>query len=143
MYDKHSKNQIEEKPTLIYESSYGNETIQLQIATYNIEKRLYIGMLTKIEGTDIWEPFGDLTVNLPFESLNPNEAFIKDFCVKEKIKFIKKYKLGKVLPEKGHSGFCTYEKVAFDLKKLEKLDPEGMELFYKEHPELKGTNQHE
>lgn len=115
---------------------YGQEEIQLEIATYASGKGLYIGMLAKDEDSGVWESFSDLTVNLPTEKIEPNEAFIEDFSSKEKIKFIRKHKLGKILPEKGHSGFCTYAKVAFNLKRLEEVDPEGMKLFYKEHPEL-------
>ena len=32
-------------------------------------------------------------------------------------------------------------KVAFDLKRLEELDPEGMKRFYKDHPELEEQSQ--
>jgi hypothetical protein len=31
--------------------------------------------------------------------------------------------------------------VAFDLKRLEELDPEGMKRFYKDHPELEEQSQ--
>lgn len=85
--------------------------------------------------------FSDLTVNLLFERSDVHEAFIQDFGSKEKLKFIQKHKLGKILPERGHSGFCTYAKVAFNLKRLEELDPEGMKRFYKDHPELEEKSQ--
>ena len=32
-------------------------------------------------------------------------------------------------------------KVAFNLKRLEELDPEGMKRFYKDHPELEEKSQ--
>lgn len=136
MNKKNIKISAEGKAILDYEWPYGQEEIQLEIATYASGKGLYIGMLAKDEDSGVWESFSDLTVNLPTEKIEPNEAFIEDFSSKEKIKFIRKHKLGKILPEKGHSGFCTYAKVAFNLKRLEEVDPEGMKLFYKEHPEL-------
>lgn len=116
-----------------------DEEIKLEIGTYYTGKGLYIGMLAKEDG--VWESFSDLTVNLPFERSDVHEAFIQDFGSKEKLKFIQKHKLGKILPERGHSGFCTYAKVAFDLKRLEELDPEGMKRFYKDHPELEEQSQ--
>ena len=143
---------MKEKPILGYDWELGHEEIQLEIGTYDTGKGLYIGMLTKEDG--IWESFGDLTVNLPFERSEANEAFIQGFCSREKLEFIKRHKLGKVLPEKGHSGYCTYDnilsvlsgyctydKVAFDLKRLEEFDPDGMKRFYEEHPELQEKKQ--
>lgn len=125
---------MKEQPILGYDWEMGHEEIKLEIGTYYTGKGLYIGMLAKEDG--VWESFSDLTVNLPFERSDVHEAFIQDFGSKEKLKFIQKHKLGKILPERGHSGFCTYAKVAFNLKRLEELDPEGMKRFYKDHPEL-------
>ena len=130
---------MKEQPILGYDWEMGHEEIKLEIGTYYTGKGLYIGMLAKEDG--VWESFSDLTVNLPFERSDVHEAFIQDFGSKEKLKFIQKHKLGKILPERGHSGFCTYAKVAFDLKRLEELDPEGMKRFYKDHPELEEQSQ--
>lgn len=130
---------MSEQPILGYEWEMGHEEIKLEISTYYMGKGLYIGMLAKESG--VWESFSDLTVNLPFERLKVNEAFIQDFCSEEKLEFIKRHKLGEILPERGYSGFCTYAKVAFDLKRLEELDPKGMKRFYGEHPELQEKNQ--
>lgn len=130
---------MSEQPILGYDWEMGHEEIKLEISTYYMGKGLYIGMLAKESG--VWESFSDLTVNLPFERLKANEAFIQDFCSEEKLEFIKRHKLGELLPERGYSGFCTYAKVAFDLKRLEELDPKGMKRFYEEHPELKEKKQ--
>ena len=130
---------MKEQPILGYDWEMGHEEIKLEIGTYYTGKGLYIGMLAKEDG--VWESFSDLTVNLPFERSDVHEAFIQDFGSKEKLKFIQEHKLGKILPERGHSGFCTYAKVAFDLKRLEELDPEGMKRFYKDHPELEEQSQ--
>lgn len=130
---------MKEQPILGYDWEMGHEEIKLEIGTYYAGKGLYIGMLAKEDG--VWESFSDLTINLPFERSDVHEAFIQDFGSKEKLKFIQKHKLGKILSERGHSGFCTYAKVAFDLKRLEELDPEGMKRFYKDHPELEEKSQ--
>ena len=97
---------MKEQPILGYDWEMGHEEIKLEIGTYYTGKGLYIGMLAKEDG--VWESFSDLTVNLPFERSDVHEAFIQDFGSKEKLKFIQKHKLGKILPERGHSGFCTY-----------------------------------
>ena len=67
--------------------------------------------------------FSDLTVNLHHAPLNGvNEAYIdhkfqqKSICV-----LFGKYKLGRVLPETVASGYCTFQKVAFDLKKTGRI----------------------
>ena len=102
---------MKEQPILGYDWEMGHEEIKLEIGTYYAGKGLYIGMLAKEDG--VWESFSDLTINLPFERSDVHEAFIQDFGSKEKLKFIQKHKLGKILSERGHSGFCTYAKVAF------------------------------
>lgn len=51
----------------------------------------------------------------------PNEAYIDNFLSKESLRFIKKHKLGVILPEIGFSGYCTYAKVAFDMERLREL----------------------
>ena len=78
------------------------------------------------------ESYGDLTINLPYEDVERNEAFISDLNWKYKIKFIRKYKLGRVRRRVGHSGYCTYRLVQFNLKKLVEYDPEGVEKFLAE-----------
>ena len=76
------------------------------------------------------DQFGNLTVNLPMSSMippEPNEAYIDHFLSKENLRFIKKHKLGVVLPEIGFSGYCAYAKVAFDMERLREFDPKGVE----------------
>ena len=54
------------------------------------------------------ELFSDLTVNLHHAPLNGvNEAYIDHNFSKEQLRFIRKYKLGRVLPETVASGYCT------------------------------------
>ena len=118
-----------EQKILQYESKFGKEEIILQVRSYGAEGRLFIGMAKPGEEE---ASYGDLTVNLSYEEVEVNEAFISDFACKYKLKFIRKYKLGKVQQRVGHSGYCTYRLVQFDLKKLAEYDPEGVEKFLAE-----------
>ena len=65
--------------------------------------------------------------------LRVNEAYINHNFSKEHLRFIRKYKLGRVLPETVASGYCTFQKVAFDLKKLAEYDPQGTREFMESH----------
>lgn len=125
---------MEKRQTLEYNWEFGKTEIALEVAEYMQGNGLYIGMLSREpEG---WDSFGDLTVNLPFAPAEANEAYISHDFSKEKIAFIKKHRLGKVLPETASSGFCIFQKVAFNMERLRELDPEGVENFLKHHPEL-------
>lgn len=122
------------KQTLDYDWELGKEDIRLKIGSYMYGNRLYIGMLSKEE--EGWASFADLTVNLPHASAKANEAYIDHNSGEAKIQFIQKHRLGKILKETACSGFCTFQKVAFDMERLRELDPEGVERFLKQHPKL-------
>ncbi|MCC8102435.1 MAG: DUF4313 domain-containing protein, partial [Clostridiales bacterium] len=47
--------------------------------------------------------------------------------------FIQKNKLGTVLPEVGYSGYGQYAKAAFDMDRLKKFDPIGVERHMKQY----------
>ena len=89
--------------------------VLLTIGSYAESKNLYIGIY-----------FDDLTVALPNSTLELNEGFISGDSTREKLDLIQKYNLGKILNEKGYSGFGAYPKVAFDLEKLAEYDSEGV-----------------
>lgn len=122
---------MEEIKTLSYDWEYGHEEVVIKVGSYIKGKRLYIGLAHMEEGN--LENFSDLTVNLPFEPAEENEAYIEDFLSKSHLKFIKRYKLGEILPESGFSGFVKYTKVAFDLERLAEYDPEGIEKYRRLH----------
>lgn len=126
----------EKKEILDYNWEFGKEKVRLSIDTYAYGGGIFIG-LESCDENGVWEDFADLTVNLPHEYTEPDEAFINDFGSKDKIRFIKENKIGRIMRAKGHSGYCTYAKVAFDLNRLKELDPEGMERFYQVNPDLK------
>ena len=123
---------MEEPKTLSYDWQYGREELFLQIDGYGNDDNLYIGLYHMEDGCP--ESFADLTVNLPFATLNNiNEAYIDHNFSKEKLRFISQHKLGKILPDTASSGYCIFQKVAFDLKKLAELDPEGTKAFMERH----------
>lgn len=126
----------EERKILDYNWEFGKEKVRLKIDTYAYGGTIFIG-LESCDENGVWEEFGDLTVNLPDEYTEPDEAFISDLGSMDKIRFIEENGLGLVMPGAGHSGLCTYVKVALDLDRLKELDPEGMECFYQVNPDLK------
>lgn len=118
---------MDEVKTLGFDWEFGHEELAVAVASYVNNGCLYIGLYSKTE--EGFEPFGDLTVNLPMSSVvppAPNEAYIDSFLSRENLRFIKEHRLGRVLPETGASGYCTYAKVAFDMERLKELDPKGV-----------------
>lgn len=119
-----------EQKSLEYEGSLGKEEIILKVGAYHCKNRLFIAMVKKTDQKE--ELYGVLTESLPSEDIKVNEAFIADLECKYKLQFIRKYKLGEVLQRVGHSGFCDYRLVHFDLEKLSEYDPEGVKKFLAE-----------
>lgn len=127
---------MEEPKTLSYDWQYGREKLFLRVDSYMNDDNLYIGLYHMEDGCP--ESFADLTVNLPFAPLGGiNEAYIDHNFSKEKLRFTKQYKLGTIQPDTASSGYCIFQRVAFDLKKLAELDPEGTKRFM----ERNGTQQ--
>ena len=127
---------MEEPKTLSYDWQYGREELFLRVDSYMSDDNLYIGLYHMEDGYP--ESFADLTVNLPFAPLGGiNEAYIDHNFSKEKLRFIKQHKLGTIQPDTASSGYCIFQRVAFDLKKLAELDPEGTKRFM----ERNGTRQ--
>lgn len=119
---------MEEPKTLSYDWQYGREELFLRVDSYMSDDNLYIGLYYMEDGYP--ESFADLTVNLPFAPLGGiNEAYIDHNFSKEKLRFIKQHKLGTIQPDTASSGYCIFQRVAFDLKKLAELDPEGTKRF--------------
>ena len=119
---------MDEIKTLGFDWEFGHEELALEVSSYANNGCLYIGLHNKTE--EGFDQFGNLTVNLPMSSMippEPNEAYIDHFLSKENLRFIKKHKLGVVLPEIGFSGYFAYAKVAFDMERLREFDPKGVE----------------
>ena len=119
---------MEEPKKLIYDSGEQPEEVFLRVSGYLDRNRLYVGIYQTEYGYP--ELFSDLTVNLHHAPLNGvNEAYIDHNFSKEKLRFIKQHKLGTIQPDTASSGYCIFQRVAFDLKKLAELDPEGTKRF--------------
>ena len=119
---------MDEIKTLGFDWEFGHEELAREVSSYANNGCLYIGLHNKTE--EGFDQFGNLTVNLPMSSMippEPNEAYIDHFLSKENLRFIKKHKLGVVLPDIGFSGYCAYAKVAFDMERLREFDPKGVE----------------
>lgn len=131
---------MDEIKTLPYNWEFGQEEVALVVSSYENNGSLYVGLYYKVE--DGFEPFDDLTANLRVNNLKgrSNAAFIDHNFSKDKLRFIKQNGLGKVLPEKGYSGFCEFSRVAFDLERLKEFDREGVERYLSEGPvQIEGT----
>lgn len=82
--------------------------------TYANNGSLYIGVVTWDEEYEYWEPWGDLTVNLPGMCPDENEAFLDtNNCAPEIISELKNQGYIKDTSIKRQSGFCTYPLYAF------------------------------
>ena len=126
IYEKNGNQ--ESSDTLPFHWEFGKEEITLKVSSYAYGNGLAVLMYSQSEGE--LELFGDLTVNLPGGyGLEPQEAFVSGDFTKDKLAFIKKNRLGKVLPGQARSGFATYTPVAFDFSRLAQYDREGVEEF--------------
>lgn len=133
---------MDEIKTLGFDWEFGHEELVLEVSSYANNGCLYIGLHNKTE--EGFDQFGNLTVNLPMSSMippEPNEAYIDHFLSKENLRFIKKHKLGVVLPEIGFSGYCAYAKVAFDMERLREFDPKGVEGYLQRRKEQDAKEQ--
>lgn len=91
----------------------------------------YVELYSKEDGA--WEPFSDLTVNLPGYCLEPGTACISGDFSKENIQFIQEHGLGTLLPWKAQSGMGQYAVVKFHLEELRKFDQAGVAAFCNQH----------
>ena len=138
IYNRREKEPIQEMPdelkTGIFRWDYEDTEIALYVASYHYGNGLYVEMFSRCEdGVDGWEPFDDLTVNLPGYYLEPGEAYICADFSEDKLNFITDYGLGEILPEKGHSGMEEYRLVKFNLEKLAEFDRVGVEKYCAGH----------
>lgn len=133
IYSQQKREPVKEMPddltTGIFHWAYDDTEIALYVASYYHGNGLYVEMFSPCEDGEGWEPFDDLTVNLSGYYLEPDEAFICADFSKDKLNFIKDYGLGKILPEKGHSGMEQYSLVKFNLEKLAEFDRVGVEKY--------------
>lgn len=112
--------------------------VAVTVSSYKVGERLYIGLYSK--GDMGLEPFSNLTINLPYSPAGVNEGYIERNDCKNLVELIERYQLGRILPEKGYSGYAEYVKAVFDLDKLAEYDPAGVEAYRHLH-KFKGQAQ--
>ena len=103
----------------------------MRVDYYVMNQNLYVELYSKEDGA--WEPFSDLTVNLPGYCLEPGTACISGDFSKENIQFIQEHGLGTLLPWKAQSGMEQYAVVKFHLEELRKFDQAGVAAFCNQH----------
>lgn len=80
---------------------------------------LYVGMYYFDEEDQFWEPWADISVNLPHEALTDmNCAFIDVNNAGTLPSFLVENGLAKPTGRFGYSGYCAYPEFRFDLDKL-------------------------
>lgn len=114
--------------------------VAITVSSYKVGERLYVGLFSMGDGG--LEPFSNLTINLPYNPARVNEGYIERNDCKNLMEFIERHKLGRILPEKGYSGYAEYAKAAFDLDRLAEYDPAGVEEYRSLHG-IKGKEQAE
>lgn len=129
-----------EEKMLSFGSGEDAVDVSIEVSSYKMGGRLYIGLYSR--GDAGLEPFSNLTINLPFSPAEVNEGYIERNDCRNLMEFIERYQLGRILPEKGYSGYAEYAKAAFDLDKLAEYDPAGVEAYRHLH-KLKGREQTE
>jgi len=107
IYEKNGNQ--ESSDTLPFHWEFGKEEITLKVSSYAYGNGLAVLMYSQSEGE--------------------LELFVSGDFTKDKLAFIKKNRLGKVLPGQARSGFATYTPVAFDFSRLAQYDREGVEEF--------------
>lgn len=117
--------------TADFQWEYGTKELALRVDRYALGQNLYVELFCREEGE--WEPFADLTVNLPGYCLDPGTSCISGDFSKENIRFIQENGLGTVLPWEANSGMGQYAVVEFNLDKLEEFDRAGVTAFRNEH----------
>ena len=82
-------------------------------ARYQNNDNLAIQVLSKIKEQDRWEPWCNLTVNLPSHTLEKNKAFLDtNNCSEEIINWLLENGHANVIG-KAKSGYCIYPLVEF------------------------------
>lgn len=94
------------------------EDVYLQVGKYQADNSIAI---------QVWNrdgPIATLTVCLCDRSLGENEAYIDMNNCPWAVDFIEQAGLGKKTGRIGHSGYCTYPVVKFDMQKVKESEAE-------------------
>ncbi len=86
---------------------------------YGNNGRMYLGLYTRDDECDFWEPWSDVTVNLPDEPITDKDCGFVDINNNPALRqFIEENHLGEWTDKYGCSGFCTYPEYRLDMERL-------------------------
>ena len=87
--------------------------------TYVNNNRMYLGLRTYDEEANFWEPWCDVTVNIPDETLTDENCAFIDINNNQTIRqFLEENNLAEWTGKFGYSGFCAYPEYRFDMERL-------------------------
>jgi hypothetical protein len=100
----------------------------LCLDSYTNNGRIYIGLLTFDKEMEYWEPWCDITVNIPMTPLTDREncAFVDINNDPTITKFLKQNGLAKPTGRFAQSGWVTYPEYQFDMDKVRQNLDEGV-----------------
>ena len=106
--------------TLNYRTPWGNiEKVAFVVDQYAMKKRLFVGMYCWDDVWKCWEPYVDITVNLPDDFLiSKTGAFIDTNNLSNICTFLIENGLAKPANNSAFSGFCCYPEYEFNMEKL-------------------------
>lgn len=83
--------------------------------------RLFLGLKTYNEEDKFWEPWCDITVNLPFAPLTDETCSYVDTNNAGHLRqWLEDNHLGEWTGKVAHSGYCAYPEFRFNLEEIEK-----------------------
>ena len=115
------------KPFLDYETLYGTERVNIEIATYADNDNIFVGLSSFDPGLCCMGPYCDATVNII--KLPPFAACIDTNNSPKIMAFLEENGIAEPTGRAMPSGFCLYPMVTFNPTKLAELDPKG----FKQH----------
>ena len=83
--------------------------------------RLFLGLWTRNYGEEYFEPYCDITVNIPEEKLSGEScAFVDTNNAPFITEFLEKHNLAEPTGRLGFSGFCVYPEYKFNTEEISK-----------------------
>mgnify|MGYP000915918619 CR=1 FL=1 len=102
-----------------FEAWGSNHMACIHLSNYTYGGGIALDLYEKC-GDGEFEPYSNITINLPDYRLHKNCAFVDTNNFPEAINLIHKYKLGKPTGNIGYSGYCTYPEYEFDMAEIGK-----------------------
>ncbi len=107
--------------TIAYNNPWDNEEMKACFVTdrYRTGSRIYIGMLTWNEEYSFYEPWWDITVNIPYVGkLKPTECFVDTNNCPKIDEWLVENNFAYYTGKYGQSGFCRYPAMVFNMNRI-------------------------